>query len=507
MGFIPTSSQAQTAPNQPNILLIIADDLGVDVSNGFQQNAMMPVTPVLDSLRSVGLSFKQVWAASKCSPTRAAIMSGQYGFFTGVLGTPGNLDTSQVSIFRELATRTNDAYTDAVIGKWHISAPVDYMHPDQHGIDHYEGSFGASVADYYDWTKVTNGATTTETEYATAHFTNSALNWVTAQDQPWFLWLAHVAPHSPFQVPPVGTYTQAPVNSNRQKYLAMIESMDYEIGRLFRGIPDSILQNTVVIYIGDNGTPGNVIQNFASNHGKSTLYQGGVHVPMIVSGKGVTRQNQAENALIHATDIFATILEITGTNLPGGMYQNSMSFAPLLTTAGAPSRTYNYTELVSPTVTGWAIRDMQYKLIEFADGTQEMYDLWNDSLEVNNLIDSLSATQQTVKTELEAEVVRIQTQTTTIDERLADAFELAIWPNPSQDRFSVSFAAAPGIPYQIEVINIRGRVIQRFPPQIAGQEDQIEKVLDLSRRPAGFYFVKISSPAGSVVRRVLKKGK
>lgn len=505
-GFIP-SSQAQTDPNHPNILLIIADDLGVDVSNGFQQNAVMPVTPVLDSLRSVGLSFKQVWAASKCSPTRAAIMSGQYGFFNGVLGTPGNLDTTQVSIFRELATQTNNTYADAVIGKWHLSAPVDFLHPAQHGIDHYEGSFGASVADYYDWTKVTNGVSATETEYATAHFTSSALNWVNAQNQPWLLWLAHVAPHSPFQVPPAGTYTSTPVNSNRQKYIAMIESMDYEIGRLFQRIPDSILENTVVIYIGDNGTPGNVIQNFASDHGKSTLYQGGVHVPMIVSGKGVTRQNQSEDALVHATDIFATILALTGTPLPGEIYQNSMSFAPLLTTAGAPSRAYNYTEIASSTVTGWAIRDAQYKLIEFADGTQEMYDLWNDSLEVNNLVNSLSPDQQTIKAELEAEVVRIQTQTTAIDTDLADSFALDIWPNPSQDRFSISFDARPGIPYQIEVLNMRGSVIQQVVPQIIGQEKQIKKVLDLSRRPAGFYFVKINSPKGSVVRRILKRGK
>ena len=112
---------AQTDPEYPNIILVIADDLGVDVSNGYHQGNLMPTTPTLDSLRSIGLTFDNVISAPKCTPTRAGIMSGKYGVKTGVIGTPGNLDLSDPSIFKRLSEQTNNKYSNAVIGKWHIS--------------------------------------------------------------------------------------------------------------------------------------------------------------------------------------------------------------------------------------------------------------------------------------------------------------------------------------------------------------------------------------------------
>lgn len=402
------TANSQTDPNQPNILLIIADDMGVDITNGFQQNQRMPVTPVIDSLRAHGVSFMNTWAAPACTPTRASIMSGHYGVKTNVSSAPGNLHTAYNSIFKALAQETGNAYADAVIGKWHISNPHDYNHPAQHDIDHYEGVFSSSVDDYYDWEKVnTNGTTSMEMEYTTTNLTNDAIDWVNNQNQAWFLWLAHVAPHTPFHVPPATLYTSGQTNSNIQKYVVMIEAMDAEIGRLLDNISPAVLANTVVIFVGDNGTPTGVIQNFPSDHAKNTLYQGGIHVPMIVSGAGVTRQNEQENALTHVTDIYATVLDIAGANLPGGIY-NSMSFAHKLSNTGGVSRPFNYTDLVSSSVTGWTIRDDQYKLIEFADGTQEFYDLITDPLESNNLINSLTPAQQTVLDAFEAEAEDIR---------------------------------------------------------------------------------------------------
>ncbi|MEL6844780.1 MAG: sulfatase-like hydrolase/transferase, partial [Bacteroidota bacterium] len=136
---------AQTNPAQPNILLIIADDLGIDPLNGYQNNTLQAQTPTLDSLRAAGLTFTNAWAAPKCTPTRAAILSGKYGAKTGVTGTPGNLDVSHTSLFKELDTRSNGAYAGALIGKWHLSSPVDLDHPAQHGIAHYDGSFKSGV--------------------------------------------------------------------------------------------------------------------------------------------------------------------------------------------------------------------------------------------------------------------------------------------------------------------------------------------------------------------------
>ncbi|MEM1122878.1 MAG: sulfatase-like hydrolase/transferase, partial [Bacteroidota bacterium] len=396
--------KAQTNPSQPNILLIIADDLGVDAISGYQNSAVLPNTPHLDSLRQAGLTFMNAWAAPKCTPTRATIMSGKYGIKTGVQGTPGNLDVSHTSIFSALANQTNNAYADAVIGKWHLSQPVDYNHPAQLEVDYYAGSFPAQVADYYNWEKVHNdGSTSMETTYATTDITDEAINWVNAQNQPWFLWLAHVAPHSPFQVPPANLYTSTATSSNQDKYMTMIEAMDYEIGRLLDNIPSNVLSNTVIIFIGDNGTPNGVLQNYPMRHGKSSLYQGGTHVPLFITGPGITRQNEQENALVHATDLYATILEVTGGSLAGGI-NNSHSFKHLLSGTTGSKRAYNYTELDDD----WAIRDEQCKLIELVDGSQEFYDLIADTFETNNLIDVLTADQIAVKAMLKAEAAALR---------------------------------------------------------------------------------------------------
>ncbi len=408
--FCLSFSLSQAQP-YPNILVIVTDDLGVDYSRGYNVQSpsnVMPTTPHFDDLRATGVTFSNAWAAAKCSPTRAALLSGKYGKKNGVQNSAAkNLDTSHVSIFRELNAQTNDAYATAFFGKWHISDPVDYDHPSQHGIDHYEVTFGSDVGDYYSWDKVVNGTEVTVNEYATTHLTNGAMNWINNQTQPWFLVLGHVAPHTPFHVPPDSMYTRNNVTSNKAKFAATIEAIDFDTGRLFDNIPPMVLNNTIIIYLGDNGSPGGVGGGYPNGHFKSTLYEGGVRVPFIVTGYGVTRQNEYENALVHCVDIYSTILEVAGINLPGGMY-NSLSFDHLLDGTAGDTRLYNYTDLMD-THMGWAMRNHQYKLIYHLDNREnEFYDLLADSLELNNLIQTLTPAQTTVMNNFiaEAEVIR-----------------------------------------------------------------------------------------------------
>jgi arylsulfatase A-like enzyme len=190
ISFILSFSQAITQQSTPNILLIIADDLGIDAIEGFGLDTETPNTPNLDMLRANGLSFVNTWATPQCTPTRAAIMSGKHGIKTGVMRPPGNLDLVHESIFDHINENSESDYATAVIGKWHISNPVDYNHPMQHGIDHYEGVFTAAVEDYYNWEKIENGEVTQVEEYVTTNFTNAAIDWIGEQDQPWFLWLS-----------------------------------------------------------------------------------------------------------------------------------------------------------------------------------------------------------------------------------------------------------------------------------------------------------------------------
>lgn len=236
--FLVESFMLVAQKNNPNILLIIADDLGIDISNGYQENDRMPVTPNLDELRTNGLTFTNTWAAPQCTPTRASIMSGKYGVKTGVMRPPGNLDLEHQSLFSKISEATDGLYAGAVIGKWHISNPVNYDHPMKHGTDHYEGFLSSSVSDYYSWEKVINGSPTLSEEYVTTDLTNSAIDWIADQETPWLLWLAHAAPHGPFHIPPSELYTVGNTNNNFGKYIAAIEAMDHEIGWLLASMDE-----------------------------------------------------------------------------------------------------------------------------------------------------------------------------------------------------------------------------------------------------------------------------
>ena len=389
--------QAQTNPDQPNILVIIADDLGVDPLQGYLEGGIKANTPHLDQLAARGITFTNAWAPPQCAPTRAAMISGKIGAKTGVIDVPGELTTDHSSIFKELDNRTNGAYANAVLGKWQLGPRNNLNHPADHGVDHYDGVILGSVDAYSDWEKTTNGTVSRESQYITSYLTDQAITWVNQQTQPWFMWLAHIAPHAPFHIPPADLFT-SPANNRQTQYIAMIEAMDTEIGRLFSNIPSAVLDNTVVLFIGDNGTPPNVLQVYTDRRGKSSLYQGGVHVPMIVAGAGVTRQNERDNKMVNAIDFYASILEIAGEELPGGIH-NSLSFKHLLNNSDGPTRRYNYAEIED----NWAIRTNQYKLIQFGNGTQEFYDLIADPLENNNLISNLTAEQEAIRMELEAE--------------------------------------------------------------------------------------------------------
>jgi len=396
------SSYAQS----PNILLIIADDLGVDALNGYNIGSIKPTTPHLDSLRNSGVTFMNAWSSSVCSPTRGGIMSGKYGSKNDVKTVPANLDTSHVSIFKMLKD-TSPSYITAVSGKWHVSHPANVQHTVWHGTDHYTGLLEGAVASYDNWNKTENGLTTTSTDYVTSYLTDDAVNWINNQNNPWHIWITHVAPHTPLHVPPSYMHSQLSTNSQIKKFMAMIESLDYEVGRLLDSIPPSVLANTTIIFIGDNGTSNNVLQDYPLNHGKQTLYQGGIHVPMFVSGYGVSRIGETEDALVNVIDIYATILELAGAQLDGGIY-NSLSLKHLLSSSTLPKRQYNFTELDTNSsninTQGFTIRNNIYKLIEYYTGAQEMFNLDVDPLETNNLLlGTLSTQEQLIKTELQDE--------------------------------------------------------------------------------------------------------
>lgn len=406
--FILLSTPAFTQ-SPPNILLIIGDDMGVDVLREYNIGTDVPNTPHIDQLIKSGLTFTNVWSAPVCSPTRASILTGKYGVNTGVTTVPGRLSTEHISLFKEIASRTNNAYKSAVVGKWHISRSNNIDHPYEHGADDFMGTMGGGVEDYYQWTKVEDNEQSTATDYATSYFTDYALNWINGQTQPWLMWLAHVAPHTPYHIPPEGMYSQESTNTRQQQYRAMVEAMDFEIGRLLDAIPEEVLNNTVIIFLGDNGSPNNMLQTFPDGHGKGSLYQGGINVPMVIAGKGVTKKNEKEDALINVSDLFVTIIDIVAPQtVQESPLHNSLSFKHLLDGSQGTERSYNFMQLgaggedIIEDI--YTVRNDQYKLIRL-EQSDELYDLHADPYELINLLNlGLTPEQQAIKLELEGEL-------------------------------------------------------------------------------------------------------
>lgn len=421
----PNSSpdSADNTPNPsdaslPNILLIIADDMGVDTFSPYLLTNDSAQTPHLESLAASGIVFENTWATPACTTTRGSIITGQHGIHSSVDQVPDFLPLDAETLQKQF----NDSdYQTAVIGKWHLSGGNQQLvsHPNEVGVDYYAGTLAGTISNYYEWILTQEGEQFEESTYHTTKVTDLAIQWVKQQvDNPWFLWLAYVAPHSPFHVPPNELLSQ-PLSGNdddieankRKYYLAAIEAMDTEIGRLLDSLSDETRDNTLIIFIGDNGTPKAVLDTavFRKPHSKGTLYEGGIRVPMVVSGKGVDRKQETESALINTVDFYPTILELASLPIPSDI--NGKSFHSLLSDAvAAPPREYNYSEFISDTTSGWAVRNERYKLIEFADGTREFYDLsilpleqnnlWPISEDLSNVAESLVAYVETIRAPL-----------------------------------------------------------------------------------------------------------
>jgi arylsulfatase A-like enzyme len=386
---INQDDQSQNIGAKNNVLLIIADDMGLDSTVGYNIGNQKPNMPNLEKLINSGLKFNNVWANPVCSPTRSTIITGKYGYRTSVLTVDNSLSTSETSLFKYL--EENSDYNSALIGKWHLSGkPPDHNHPNNMGIDYYAGIIGGGIQNYYSWPFSKNGNSSQSTEYSTTKLTNEAIDWINNQDSSWFLWLAYNAPHTPFHVPPQNLHSHGQLDSNSSSidanplpyYLAMIESIDTEMGRLTESINEEVLNNTTIIFIGDNGTPNQVAQQFNSRRVKGTLYKGGINVPMIISGNQVSRKNEEENALINTTDLFTTISELCGINNLN--INDSKSFKKLLNNSfDSSSREYIYSEIGNENYT---IRNSTHKYIRFEDGSEALYNLSVNEFENPNLL-------------------------------------------------------------------------------------------------------------------------
>ena len=387
---------AAPSSHATNILLLIADDLGADsFPLTASAGASLPPMPNLTALKSNGVLFTSAYAHPTCSPTRASILTGRHPYRTGI-GTALTNATSpqlQASEFTlpEAFTSAGAPHALGSFGKWHLTAGAGTNdHPRSiGGWQHFAGTITGALPDYSSYTKITNGSSSTVTNYATTETANDVIAWINARGgSPWFAWVGFNAPHTPFAFPPneLHSYDSATA-SNRNHFEAMCEALDTEIGRILATIN---LADTHVIFIGDNGTMGSVIQTPHTNtRSKNTLYRGGTRVPLLIAGPAVTQPNRNWTGPVQAADLYATILELAGLPL-GPNAVDSVSLLPVLKNQTVSPRvvlSQHFGDSLTTSTAGRAVTDANgYRLLRFDDGREELYATASDPNESINLL-------------------------------------------------------------------------------------------------------------------------
>lgn len=167
---------------KPNILLVIADDMGKDATPNYSEGIIKPNMPTLQNMINTGVTFDNLWSYPVCTPTRASILTGKYGIKTNVLEVGDVISTSETSLQNYIDSNTGNEYATAIIGKWHLS--LNANDPIMMGVDYYAGLLTGGVQSYTNWNLTENGQTTNSTEYTTTKFTDLAINWVDNQTKP-----------------------------------------------------------------------------------------------------------------------------------------------------------------------------------------------------------------------------------------------------------------------------------------------------------------------------------
>lgn len=418
--------------NPPNIVFILADDLGYGDLSSFGATDLR--TPHIDSLIGAGIRFTHFYAnSSVCSPSRAALLTGRYPERVGVPGVIRDEVRDSWGYLSPSATLLptylkRAGYHTALVGKWHLGLESPNL-PNQRGFDHFYGLTADMLDDYVVKLRHNqnflrhNRQPISPPGHATDVFTDAAIEYLNERKKsqkrrngappgdasPFFLYLPYTAPHDPLQPPSAylnrvlrrqPTATADRLDPQRAKLVALIEHLDDNVGRVLTALrANGQLQNTLVIFTSDNGGWGPGKANNGPVRGvKGQFYEGGIRIPAGAMWPGVIQPGQVSDVKLQLMDWFPTLLGTAGIRPPDGI--DGLSFRPLLTTPANDARldsaftsrplffvrregqdTYKGLQIHAVQQGGW-------KLLQptpFAP--YELYNLNADSKEADNLMD------------------------------------------------------------------------------------------------------------------------
>jgi arylsulfatase A-like enzyme len=409
-----------TESRRPNIVFILADDLGYTDLACY--GSRYYETPNIDRLAAEGMRFTDGYTCGpNCQPTRAALLSGQYGPRTGVY-TVGNInrfnwqsrplrpvDNVNALPLEKITiadTLKKAGYATAMFGKWHLGNQPGHL-PGTRGFDEFIEASGK----HFDF------ATTPQTDYSEGTYladflTDKAVDFIERhRDVPFFLYLPHFGVHSPHEAKKelIDRFRskQAAGGHRDPTYAAMIASVDESVGRILATLEKlGLNENSLVIFSADNGGVGGypsagldkegITDNAPLKGGKGMLYEGGVRVPYIFRWTETITKGQTNAAVINSVDLYPTLVELAGADVPADYPLDGVSYANLLTGAKQSLERdavyWHFPGYLGAGADQWrtkpagAVRSGDWKLIEFfEDGRLELYNLKDDISEQNNL--------------------------------------------------------------------------------------------------------------------------
>lgn len=451
---------ALAAPARPNVVLIVADDLGWSDLRCY--GADFHETPRIDSLAREGIRFTSAYAAAPvCTPTRASIFTGKYParlhmtiWYEQSRSPPqdrkllppvtvSNLPHEEFTLAEALREA---GYHTIHVGKWHLGEATHY--PETQGFDVNIGGthWGAPPTYFYPYrARFSSGGEFRyvprleygeEGEYLTDRLTTEALRALErAGKRPFFLHLAHHAVHTPIEAKPasIARWASKVDESLRHKnpaYAAMVESLDENVGRLLDRLEElGLRENTVVVFTSDNG--GYISEHrglqVTTNHplrsGKGSLYEGGIRVPLIVRWPGVVPPGSVCDEPVISNDLFFMLLEIAGAEVRSAPRApaDGLSLFPLLKDPSAKLARerlfWHYPHYYPTTTPVSAIRSGDWKLLQYyEDGRVELYNLARDPGETEDLSRSRPDVAEKLRAELQSWLRSVDAQMPSVRE-------------------------------------------------------------------------------------------
>ena len=403
-----SSFAGATADRQgrPNILIILTDDQGLS-DLGFYGNPSLE-TPNLDALAQDSVRLEDFLASPTCSPTRAALMTGQHEFKVGITHTISGRSLLKPGIPTLPEHFQATGYRTAIFGKWHLGETYP-SRPQDRGFDevfiHLGGGIGQTPDywgnTYFDPHIQHNGNCQATEGYCTAVFSRAAWNWIDQPNpQPWLAYLSLNTPHTPLQIDDqlAQKYLDKGLPESQARFYAMIDDLDREVGALLKKLEDKGLSdNTIVLFMGDNGSakggrPDELEYNAGLRGTKASPYQGGVRVPCFIRWPaGNIQGGRSVDTLSSISDIFPTLAELAGIPLTSATPTDGRSLVALLDPtmdADWPNRSivthvgrWPNGQAESHKHKGSAIRNERFTLVN----GKALYDLQNDRAEQHDV--------------------------------------------------------------------------------------------------------------------------